>query len=336
MKIDNYINHVLFVLDRSGSMSHLSDTVVKVFDAQIQNLARRSQEMNQETRVTVFQFDSEVECLVYDKDVLRLPSLRNIYGPPRDTTALIDATIMAVEELRETPERYGDHAFLCYVLTDGQENASKRRVDQLQAMFKKLPDNWTVAVLVPDQNGVHEAKRFGFPADNIAVWSSRTAKGCEEAGQVISRATEVFMQARTKGLRGTRNLFTLDTSNLNARTVQANLDQLGSDQYDIFQVQRAEQIRDFVEKKTGRTYVKGCAFYQLTKPETIQSYKELLVQDRRRRVFAGDNARKLLGLPDVEMRVLPDNYGDYTIYAQSSSVNRKLVPGTNVLVRYNV
>lgn len=250
--------------------------------------------------------------------------------------ARIDATMLSVEELQETPERYGDHAFLCYVLTDGQENASKRRPDQLQAMFKKLPDNWTVAVLVPDSNGVYEAKRFGFPADNIAIWSARTAKGCEEAGRVISRATEAFMQARTKGLRGTRNLFTLDTSNLTPRAVQTNLDQLGSDEYDLFQVQRAAEIRDFVEKKTGRTYVKGCAFYQLTKPETIQSYKELVVQDRRGRVFAGDNARTLLGLPDVEIRVVPESYGDYTIYAQSTSVNRKLVPGTNVLVRYRV
>lgn len=81
--------------------------------------------MDQETRVTVFQFDDVVECLVYDKDVLRLPSLRNIYGPARANTALIDATIKAVNELKETPERYGDHAFLCYVLTDGQENASR-------------------------------------------------------------------------------------------------------------------------------------------------------------------------------------------------------------------
>ena len=336
MKIANYINHVLFVLDRSGSMTHLSDAVVKVFDAQIANLANRSREMDQETRVTVFQFNEKVECLVYDKDVLRLPSLRNVYGPCASNTALIDATIKSVQELQETPERYGDHAFLCYVLTDGQENASRTRMAELQKLFKDLPDNWTLAVLVPDQNGVFEAKRFGFPADNIAVWSATSVKGCEDMGRVITRATETFMQARTKGLRGTRSLFALDTSNLTPRAVQTNLEQLGSDEYDLFQVQRVEEIKPFVERKTGEAYAKGCAFYQLSKAETIQAYKELAVQDHRGRIYVGDNARKLLGLPSVEMRVLPESYGDYTIFVQSTSVNRKLVPGTEVLVRYDV
>jgi hypothetical protein len=67
----NYINHVALVLDASSSMSHLSRKVVDVADQQIAYLARRSRELDQETRVTVYVFADKVECVIYDKDVLR-------------------------------------------------------------------------------------------------------------------------------------------------------------------------------------------------------------------------------------------------------------------------
>ncbi|MEU3878202.1 hypothetical protein AB0E87_30690, partial [Streptomyces sp. NPDC029704] len=75
----NYINHVALVLDASSSMSHLSQKVVEVADQQIAYLARRSQELDQETRVTVYVFADKVECVIYDKDVLRMPSLKQLY-----------------------------------------------------------------------------------------------------------------------------------------------------------------------------------------------------------------------------------------------------------------
>jgi Mg-chelatase subunit ChlD len=51
------INHIVFVVDESGSMQLLSKDVVKVFDSQIQHLAQRSQELDQETRVSVYLFN---------------------------------------------------------------------------------------------------------------------------------------------------------------------------------------------------------------------------------------------------------------------------------------
>ena len=173
--IQNYINHIVFVVDSSGSMSGLSNDVVKVFDAQIKHLAIRSKELDQETRVTVYLFNNSVRCLIYDKDVLRLPSLQDYYRADGGT-ALIDGTVTALEDLALTPQKYGDHAFLAYVMTDGEENASRHTSQDLVTKIKNLADNWTVAVLVPDQTGVHESKKFGFPANNIQVWNT-TAGG---------------------------------------------------------------------------------------------------------------------------------------------------------------
>lgn len=40
----------------------------------------------------------------------------------------------------------------------------------------------------------------------------------------------------------------------------------------------------------------------------------------------------MLGLPDFEVKVNPASYGQYDIFVQSTSVNRKLIKGTKLLV----
>lgn len=222
--IQNYINHIVFVVDKSGSMSHLSKEVVKVFDSQISHLATRSKELNQETRVSVYLFDDQVECLIYDMDVMRLPSLVGYYKIGGNT-ALIDATLKSIEDLQKTPELYGDHAFLEYVLTDGEENRSRNRPNALLSKITELPNNWTIAVLVPDQRGVFEAKKFGFPANNIQIWSN-TNEGIKEIGETIRCATDNFMCARSTGIRSTKSLFNLDISKLDLKTIETKLEEL--------------------------------------------------------------------------------------------------------------
>lgn len=212
----NYITHVALVLDASGSMSHLAEHVVKVADAQVAYLAQRSKELNQETRVTVYTFDDAVQCIKYDMDVLRLPSMRDLYKIG-GLTALIDATSLALDDLAMTPEKYGDHAFVVFVLTDGGNNVNNWKAPDLRNQIDKLSDNWTVAALVPNMQGKFEAKQFGFPSDNIAVWDATSKRGLEEAVEKIKTATDVIMTGRSSGVRGSKNLFTIDATVVNAQ-----------------------------------------------------------------------------------------------------------------------
>src|SRR6188508_3210323 len=103
------VNHVAFVLDGSSSMDIHAASVVKVVDAQTAYLARRSKEMDQETRVSVYVFADEVECLIYDTDVLRLPSIKDLYSP-YGWTALLAATIKSQQDLAATGTLYGEHS----------------------------------------------------------------------------------------------------------------------------------------------------------------------------------------------------------------------------------
>ncbi|MDG4863435.1 VWA domain-containing protein [Streptomyces sp. T-3] len=339
----NYINHVALVLDASSSMSHLSRKVVDVADQQIAYLARRSQELDQETRVTVYVFSDKVECVIYDKDVLRMPSLKQLYRVG-GMTALLAATLKSQEELAQTAQLYGDHSFLTFVLTDGQENASHRCPDALgrdprelvQAVAKLTEtqeDNWTLAVLVPDQMGKREAMQCGFPKDNVAIWDATSTQGLEEAGQVIQQATEKFMVGRTKGIRGSRAVFSIGAEAVNKDTIKAaGLVPVNQSEYLLIPVDREATIRNRVVE-SGHTFRTGCAFYQLSKSEKIQARKQIAVLEKKTdRVYTGPEARALLGLPDTEVRVKPDHNDDFTIFVQSTSVNRKLVPNTRLLL----
>ena len=338
----NIINHVALVLDASGSMSHHASNVVRVADDLVKHLATRSQEMDQETRVTVYTFSDDVECVIYDKDALRLPSIQGHYRI-RGMTALRDATMTAIEDLAHTWEGYGDHSFLIYVLTDGHENMSRRyTMTDLQTRMAELPDHWTIGALVPNAGGVHEAKRQGFSAGNVTVWDTTSTTGVEEVGAVIRAATNTYMTSRSQGVRGTKSLFTVDANALNAQAVKAaHLTPLDPKSYVLIPVTADMAIKEFVEQATVN-YQVGKAFYQLNsgrKPKgragvIVQGNKQVIVVEKAtNKAYGGDEARKLIGLPDHQVTVDPMRLNaDFDVFIQSTSLNRKLFAGTKLLM----
>jgi hypothetical protein len=329
----NYINHIALVLDGSYSMSRHVDQVIKVADEQIAHLARRSKELDQETRVTVYIFSDDVKCIIYDKDVLRMPSLKGLYRA-NGNTALVDATTLAINDLSKTPEIYGDHSFLIYVLTDGEENCSNRlNVQAISGKINALKDNWTLGVFVPNQTGKHEAKKFGFPSDNISVWDATSVGGESEAGKQIRDVTDTYMTMRSQGMRGTKNLFSMNVGAINKSVVTNTLAKLHPGQYRFADISDKVAIAPFVETLTKRAYKMGEGYYQLSKPEKIQETKSIaLLDNKTKAVYVGKEARTLLNLPNYEVKVAAADHPDYTIFVQSLSVNRNLMPGTKLLL----
>ena len=102
----NIVNHEVIILDASSSMQMHTSNVVKVTDALIQQLASQvSLHPDQETRITVYAFSSEnyldgraYQCLIWDKDVLRVPSIAGLYKP-HGNTALIAMTMQVIEDI---------------------------------------------------------------------------------------------------------------------------------------------------------------------------------------------------------------------------------------------
>lgn len=66
----------------------------------------------------------------------------------------------------------------------------------------------------------------------------------------------------------------------------------------------------------------------------MQDYKQIAIRDKKSgAVYSGYSARDLLGLPHTsEAKFAPGMHGQYEIVVQSTSFNRKLVKGTNLMI----
>ncbi|MER8186892.1 vWA domain-containing protein [Kitasatospora sp. NPDC094015] len=356
--ISHKVNHVSLVVDKSGSMRQHEAQLVRVVDEFVKGLQEESDRLGHETRISLYAFDHEVHNLVWDMDVKHLPSLKGLYKVDNGATALIEAAVKSVDDLKNIWEGYGEHAFLQVVVTDGAENASgcsetgqmhvrmgggrgtavlRSWMDRIKSAMDHLPGHWTSAILVPNSLAKRTAQEYGFPAGNIAIWDADSSQGVEEAIGTVKSAATSFLRGREQGVRGTRNLFTMG-QDLSADDVRANLDALGTGSYLLVPVDQPLAIREFVTG-AGHAYRTGCAFYELSKREKIQGNKQLAVAEKdpatgrmTGKVFTGPAARQLLGLPAAEATVKPGDNPAYTVFVQSTSVNRKLVPGTKLLV----
>lgn len=332
----NPINNVAIVLDASSSMDHLVKEVVRVTDQQIKDLAELSTQVEQETRISVYTFacHDKIKNLIFSQDVLRLGSIDGHYQP-RGNTALLDATMKAIEDLEKTATLYGDHSFLLYVLTDGEENDSRlNRAQHLSARLKALPDNWTVAAFVPNSAAKFKATQYGFAPGNVAIWDASSEAGMREAGRVIRDSTAGYMNARASGLKSTTGLFAMGADTLNHKTVSQNLRELTG--FRVETVTQPAVIKEFIDSLRPKVpFVQGANYFPLIKREKINDSKEVIVRHKvSGKIYGGPQARTLVGLPDTgEVSVSPQPNLEYDVFVQSTSLNRKLIPGHDLLIK---
>lgn len=334
MKIQqNPIQHIALVLDASPSMQHLVDTVINVADDNIKFLAQRSQELDLETRVTVYMFADPdmIYCLFYEKDVLRLPSLKGLYKWMGRSTALIDATMQSQLDLQKTATLYGEHAFLTFVLTDGEENSSRlHNRHSLTKLLKEQPENHTVAIMVPDQRSKIRCYDLGFGKDNVAVWDTSSKAGMEEAGRVMRTATDTYMTNVSRGVVN-KGVFNMSPAAVNHNTVKQLKELTG---FRVEHVKDPAVIKPYIES-LGLPFITGRYFFPLVKRERISDAKEVILRHKASgKIYGGSQARVLLGLPDTgEVSVKPEPNSEYDVFVQSTSNNRNLVPGHDLLIR---
>lgn len=146
-----------------------------------------------------------------------------------------------------------------------------------------------------------------------------------------------FRDEVKRGRRMSRNMtFVFET--LGGETVMAGVTRsdglipVPTGRFQIMRVDADQPIKQFVLDQ-GAAFKQGRGFYEFTKTETIQSYKEIiLVDDSTGDMFSGAEARRMIGLPEgSNTRLKPVIPAGYTVFVQSTSVNRKLKAGTRFL-----
>lgn len=115
-------------------------------------------------------------------------------------------------------------------------------------------------------------------------------------------------------------------------TVARNLSACAPGRFQVLEVDKDMPIQKFC-KSEGLSFKTGRGFYEFTKTETIQGYKEVVLMEKDTGdLFEGAKARSLIGLKaGVSERLKPAALDKYAVFVQSTSNNRKLVGGTRFL-----
>ena len=177
------MTELVFILDRSGSMSGLEKDAIGGFNSMIE---KQKQEDGQALVSTVL-FDNE-SVVIHDRLPLdRVPPLTEKEYFTCGCTALLDAVGGAIHHIgnvhkyarkEDVPEKT-----LFIITTDGYENASRRYdYEKVRHMIQheKEKYGWEFLFLGANIDAAAEAKRFGIDADRAVTYK------CDAAGTALN------------------------------------------------------------------------------------------------------------------------------------------------------
>ena len=184
----NNITELVFILDRSGSMSGLESDTIGGFNAMIE----KQKKEDGECYVSTVLFDNVSEVLHVRVKLSKIKKMTERDYTVRGCTALIDAIGGAIHHIGNIhkyarPEDVPEHTMFV-ITTDGMENASHRySSDEVKKMVErqKKKYGWEFLFIGANIDAVETAKHYGIGADR-AVNYTADGRGTEVLFDTVS------------------------------------------------------------------------------------------------------------------------------------------------------
>ncbi len=199
------LTELVFILDRSGSMSGLEADTIGGFNS----LLKKQKKEAGEAYVSVVLFDDRTEVLYDRMDIQKVEPMNDRQYYMRGCTALLDAVGGAISHIgnvhkyareEDVPEKT-----LFIITTDGMENASSRYTyEHVKRMVERQKEryHWEFLFLGANIDAVSVAGRFGIKANRAVKFENDpagTALNYEVMSQAVScarmSASAIEMQA---------------------------------------------------------------------------------------------------------------------------------------------
>lgn len=177
------MTELVFILDRSGSMTGLEKDTIGGFNSMIEKQKREAGE----AVVSTVLFDDEC-TVIHDRLPLeRVPKMTEREYFTRGCTALLDAVGGAIHHIgnvhkyarrEDVPDKT-----LFIITTDGMENASHRYdYERVHRMIRRQTEKygWEFLFLGANIDAAAEAKRFGISADRAVNYK------CDKVGTALN------------------------------------------------------------------------------------------------------------------------------------------------------
>ncbi len=159
------LTEVVFILDRSGSMSGLESDTIGGFNSMI----KKQKEEKGYANVTTILFDDEIEMLHKSVDIREVKNITSKDYYVRGCTALLDAIgyginyMINVQKSKDEDNKADNVLFI--ITTDGYENSSKEySYEKIKSMITKQKEkyNWQFLFIGANIDAISTAKSFGI------------------------------------------------------------------------------------------------------------------------------------------------------------------------------
>lgn len=184
------LTEIVFILDRSGSMSGLEADTIGGFNSMIE----KQKKTDGEAVVSTVLFDNACEVIHDRADIRDIQPMTEKDYTVRGCTALLDAIGSAIHHIGNIhkyarPEDVPEHT-LFIITTDGMENASHFYTsDRVKQMIEreKTKYGWEFLFLGANIDAVETARHIGIGADRAVNYHSDSA-GQQLNYEVLSEA----------------------------------------------------------------------------------------------------------------------------------------------------
>ncbi|MBP7278673.1 MAG: VWA domain-containing protein [Sedimentibacter sp.] len=192
------LTELVFILDRSGSMSGLETDTIGGFNSMLE----RQKKESGEAFVTTVLFDDKYEVLHdrYDIKGVNLLTEKEYYV--RGSTALLDAIGITINNigkaLSDTKEEDRPGKVLFVIITDGMENSSREfSYEKVKKMVEhqKSKYSWDFIFLGANIDAIKTANSFGISADMATNFVSDSA-GTQLNYKIVSEVVSSFRKGK--------------------------------------------------------------------------------------------------------------------------------------------
>ncbi len=192
------LTELVFILDRSGSMSGLEADTIGGFNSMI----TKQKKGEREAIVSTVLFDDQAEVLHDRIDIDKIELMNDQQYYVRGCTALLDAVGGAIHHIgnvhKYAREEDRPEKTLFIITTDGMENSSRRYdYDRVKNMVERQKERfgWEFIFLGANIDAVEVAGRFGIKA-NRAVNYECDSEGTKLNYDVLSETVTRMRQTK--------------------------------------------------------------------------------------------------------------------------------------------